>query len=104
MLRRRRLEAQDLESVQARGGRLPSLPGRRCHDRRALHVALAPIRAQAGNLILGQLRTELELGMTTSPIYLSEADVGRLVPVKDAIAALEALFATWGQPSTPNLP
>ena len=37
-------------------------------------------------------------------IYLTEADVGRLVTVKDAIAALEALFATWGQPSTSNLP
>jgi|AmaraimetFIIA100_FD_contig_121_231953_length_3127_multi_6_in_0_out_0_2 ornithine cyclodeaminase/alanine dehydrogenase len=42
--------------------------------------------------------------MTTSPIYLSEADVGRLVTVEDAIAALEALFASWGQPSTTNLP
>ena len=38
------------------------------------------------------------------PIYLSEADVGRLVTIKDAMAALEALFATWGQPSTTNLP
>ena len=42
--------------------------------------------------------------MTTSPIYLTEADVGRLVTVKDAIATLEELFATWGQPSTVNLP
>ena len=33
--------------------------------------------------------------MTTSPIYLTEADVGRLVTVKDAIATLEELFATW---------
>src|SRR5262249_49634754 len=38
------------------------------------------------------------------PIYLTEADVERLVTVKDAMAALEALFATWGPPSTPNLP
>ena len=36
--------------------------------------------------------------MTTSPIYLTEADVGRLVTVKDAIATLEELFATWGNP------
>ena len=50
------------------------------------------------------LRTELEFGMTTLPIYLTEADVGRLVTVKDAIAALEELFARWGQPSTANLP
>src|SRR5258708_27734027 len=42
--------------------------------------------------------------MATSPIYLTEADVGRLVTEKDAIATLEALFATWGQPSTSNLP
>ena len=42
--------------------------------------------------------------MAASPIYLTEADVGRLVTVKDAIATLEALFATWGQPSTANLP
>ena len=42
--------------------------------------------------------------MSTSPIYLAEADVGRLVTVKGAIATLEALFATWGQPSTSNLP
>ena len=42
--------------------------------------------------------------MTTPPIYLTEADVGRLVTVKDAIATLEELFATWGQPSTANLP
>jgi ornithine cyclodeaminase/alanine dehydrogenase len=39
-----------------------------------------------------------------SAIYLTEADVGRLVTVKDAIAALEELFATWGQPSTANIP
>ena len=42
--------------------------------------------------------------MTTSPIYLTEADVGRLVTVKDAITTLEELFATWGQPATVNLP
>jgi alanine dehydrogenase len=42
--------------------------------------------------------------MTASPIYLTETDVGRLVTVKDAISTLEALFATWGQPSTTNLP
>jgi ornithine cyclodeaminase/alanine dehydrogenase len=42
--------------------------------------------------------------VTASPIYLTEADVGRLVTVKDAIAALEELFAGWGQPGTANLP
>ena len=39
-----------------------------------------------------------------SAIYLTEADVQRLVTVKDAIATLEELFATWGQPSTANIP
>ncbi len=39
-----------------------------------------------------------------SAIYLTEADVARLVTVKDAIATLEELFATWGQPGTGNLP
>jgi ornithine cyclodeaminase/alanine dehydrogenase-like protein (mu-crystallin family) len=37
-------------------------------------------------------------------IYITEADVGRLVTVKDAIAALEELFASWGQLSTWNIP
>jgi alanine dehydrogenase len=39
-----------------------------------------------------------------SAIYITEAEVGRLVTVKDAIAVLEELFATWGQPGTDNLP
>ena len=39
-----------------------------------------------------------------SAIYLTEADVQRLVTGKDAIATLEELFATWGQPSTANIP
>jgi len=38
------------------------------------------------------------------PIYLTEEDVCRLVSVKDAIAALEDLFATWSDPATVNLP
>jgi ornithine cyclodeaminase/alanine dehydrogenase len=42
--------------------------------------------------------------MTAAPIYLTEADVGRLVTVKDAIGVLEELFATWGQGTTANLP
>jgi ornithine cyclodeaminase/alanine dehydrogenase-like protein (mu-crystallin family) len=39
-----------------------------------------------------------------SAIYITEADVARLVTVKDAIATLEELFATWGQPETSNIP
>lgn len=41
---------------------------------------------------------------TKTPIYLTEGDVRRLVTVKDAIATLEQLFATWGDASTVNLP
>src|SRR5262245_64919326 len=104
MLRRRRFEAKDLQGLRARGRGLPSLSGRQCHDCCALHVGLDRRRAQAGSLIQ-PLRDEPEnFEMTASPIYLTEADVGRLVTVKDAIATLEALFATWGQPSTSNLP
>ena len=39
-----------------------------------------------------------------SAIYVTEAEVARLVTVKDALATLEQLFATWGQSSTSNLP
>jgi ornithine cyclodeaminase/alanine dehydrogenase-like protein (mu-crystallin family) len=42
--------------------------------------------------------------MNAAPIYITEAEVARLVTVKDAIATLEELFATWGQPSTWNIP
>ena len=39
-----------------------------------------------------------------APLYLTEADVQRLVTVKDAIATLELLFETWPDPTTVNLP
>ena len=39
-----------------------------------------------------------------SAIYITEADVERLATVKDAIGALEELFATWGHPLTNNIP
>jgi len=38
------------------------------------------------------------------PLYLTEADVGRLVGVDDAIATLEQAFATWRAYGTTNLP
>jgi ornithine cyclodeaminase/alanine dehydrogenase-like protein (mu-crystallin family) len=37
-------------------------------------------------------------------LYLTEADVGRLVTVGDAIAVLEQVFASWGDRGTTNLP
>jgi ornithine cyclodeaminase/alanine dehydrogenase len=42
--------------------------------------------------------------MTTSPIYVTEAEVARLVTVKDAIEVLTAMFATWRDAGTTNLP
>lgn len=39
-----------------------------------------------------------------APLYLTEADVQRLVDVKDAIATLELLFESWPDSSTVNLP
>src|SRR2546430_13555441 len=104
MLGRGRLERENLQGLRARGRRFPPLPGRQRHDRRALHVGLDRRRAQARSLIR-PVRDQVGIfAMAALPIYLTEADVGRLVTVKDAIATLEALFATWGQPSTSNLP
>jgi alanine dehydrogenase len=40
----------------------------------------------------------------TQALYLTEADVARLVTVKDALACLEDVFAAWGEPGTTNLP
>jgi len=41
---------------------------------------------------------------SNAALYLTEADVQRLATVKDAIATLEDMFATWSDPSTINLP
>src|SRR5882672_1525965 len=38
------------------------------------------------------------------PLYLTEADVARLVTVKDALASLQEAFAAWRDPGTTNLP
>jgi ornithine cyclodeaminase/alanine dehydrogenase-like protein (mu-crystallin family) len=37
-------------------------------------------------------------------LYLSEADVGALVGIDDAVTALENAFARWGKDGTENLP
>jgi len=42
--------------------------------------------------------------MNNTPLYLTEEDVRGLATVKDAIGALESLFATWADPSTVNMP
>jgi ornithine cyclodeaminase/alanine dehydrogenase-like protein (mu-crystallin family) len=39
-----------------------------------------------------------------APLYLTEADVQRLVTVKDAITTLELMFETWPDAATVNLP
>jgi alanine dehydrogenase len=41
---------------------------------------------------------------SNGPLYLTEADVQRLVKVKDAVATLELLFETWADVGTVNLP
>jgi len=41
--------------------------------------------------------------MNLSPLYLTEADVARLVTVGDAIAVLEQAFTTWHDAGTTNL-
>jgi ornithine cyclodeaminase/alanine dehydrogenase len=38
------------------------------------------------------------------PLYLTEADVARLVTVEDALACLDEVFAAWRDPGTTNLP
>ena len=42
--------------------------------------------------------------MPQSPLYLTEADVARLVTVEDALASLQEAFAAWRDPGTTNLP
>jgi ornithine cyclodeaminase/alanine dehydrogenase-like protein (mu-crystallin family) len=42
--------------------------------------------------------------MSTSPLYLTEADVARLVTIKDAIDTNAEAFAAWRDPRTTNLP
>src|SRR5262249_28545630 len=72
-----------------------------------LHLACAhrfqPRRA-AADAARHHPRRKAGVTMAAAPIYLTEADVGRLVTVKDAIGVLEELFATWGQSATANLP
>jgi alanine dehydrogenase len=49
-------------------------------------------------------KTKIAKAGLDGPLYLTEDDVQKLVTVKHAIATLEHLFATWGDPSTINLP
>ena len=110
------------------------MPGRRRNHRRALHVglgfrridrrkvmqAMSKIRrkakmktkikakprskAAAKTKAITKAKNKIRKSAVDGPIYLTEADVQKLVTVKDAIATLERLFATWGDPSTINLP
>src|ERR1700722_18066754 len=50
-IRRRRLQTKNAENFQPRGRRFPPLPGRRCDNRRPLHVRLDRRRAQSGRLV-----------------------------------------------------
>ncbi len=49
-------------------------------------------------------KAKSKAALPKAPLYLTEADVRRLVTVKDAIATLELLFETWPDPATVNLP
>jgi len=42
--------------------------------------------------------------MTQLPLYLTEADVARLVTMKDALATTGEAFAAWRTPGTTNIP
>jgi ornithine cyclodeaminase/alanine dehydrogenase len=42
--------------------------------------------------------------MTQLPLYLTEADVARLVTMKDALATTGEAFAAWRAPGTTNIP
>jgi alanine dehydrogenase len=65
----------------------------------------AKSKAATGTKIKAATRHKSNAGRAhKGPLYLTEDDVQRLVSVKDAIAALELLFATWGDPATVNLP
>src|ERR1700691_2161868 len=127
MLRLRRLQTEGAESVHARGRRLPSLSGGQSDHRGALHVGLDFRRAQCRNVIAAMAKTARKRNAKAktkapsktkaasktkskkkaplkTPLYLTEADVHRLVTVKDAITTLELLFETWPEPGTVNLP
>src|SRR5580704_15242448 len=120
MLRLRRLQTKGAESVHARGRRLPPLSGGQSDHRRALHVGLDFRRAQCRNVIAAMAKSarkrtrkaktaaskpkSKKKAALKTPLYLTEADVQRLVTVKDAIATLELLFETWPEPGTVNLP
>jgi alanine dehydrogenase len=61
-------------------------------------------KAAAKAKTITKAKTKTAKAVLDGPIYLTEDDVQKLVTVKDAIATLERLFATWGDPSTINLP
>ena len=64
-----------------------------------LRASRAPRPGHVGAGVTLQTGTQM-----TQPLYITEAEVARLVTVKDAIAALEEMFASWGDPLMQNLP
>jgi ornithine cyclodeaminase/alanine dehydrogenase-like protein (mu-crystallin family) len=81
-----------MSKVRARKKRAASAKRGAKPARRAKPVRRAKTVAKAGS------------GRSPGPLYLAEDDVRGLVTVKDAIATLERLFKTWGDPATVNLP
>jgi alanine dehydrogenase len=66
--------------------------------------AQAKITAKATSRAKSKGKSKDKSKATPEPLYLTEEDVKSLVTVKDAIATLEELFATWSDPATVNLP
>lgn len=66
-------------------------------------MAKVASKGRATGKAAGKTKNKTEAA-SKGPLYLTEADVIRLVTVKDAIAALELLFETWSGPGTINLP
>ncbi len=66
--------------------------------------AQAEIAAKATSRAKPKGKSKDKSKATPEPLYLTEEDVKSLVTVKDAIATLEELFATWSDPATVNLP
>src|SRR3984885_4443544 len=66
--------------------------------------AQAEIAAKATSPAKSKGKSKDKSKATPEPLYLTEEDVKSLVTVKDAIATLEELFATWSDPATVNLP
>jgi len=72
--------------------------------KKAKKPARATLAAKTKSKAKSKGRSKSKSKAEPGPLYLTEEDVKKLVTVKDAIATLEELFATWSDPATVNLP